>query len=81
LVWPVGVKDVVVWAELRCWVEGMEQGRKRGGSRRWAMRRDRGRVLRYAQDDRLRRARRIVPELNWGGLETAHGPRRVRLRG
>jgi hypothetical protein len=81
LVWPVGVADVVVRAEGCCWVGRMEQGLKLAGSRRWSMRRDRGGVLRYAQDDRLRRAGRIVPSLNWGGLEKVHGPRRVRLRG
>ena len=71
---PVGVGFAVAveWLAGRCWVGRFvlkqERGRSGVGSRRWSMGRDRGRVLRCAQDDRLvALARRIVAGLRWRG--------------
>jgi hypothetical protein len=76
LVWSVGFADVVGRAEVCCWVERIAQGLKRVGSGWWLMGRDCGRVLRYAQDDRLRGrrwdlvwARRIEAWLNCAEMD------------
>ena len=59
---------VLEWDSL--WAVGEERRRLGVGSRRWSMGGDRGRVLRYAQDDRfVVLERRIVARLSWGGRE------------
>ena len=65
---PIGV---VGEAEVRCWVRQIELVVKRGGFRRWLMRRDCGGVLRYAQGYKVRLGRAVVG-LSWGGWETGN---------